>query len=157
MPRPDEIGIEVIIPAVTKTETTRERFEAHVNNPGCASCHDAIDPLGFAFEHFDAAGRYREEENGSAIVASGEFELEEFRAEFSTSVELSRWLAEQTETARCFRQHALAYFAAQADEKHARAFEQIVARLPESQKASLIENLVAYAKSDLFLYRRVSP
>jgi hypothetical protein len=33
-----------------------------------------FDPMGFALEHFDAIGRYRETENGLPIDASGRFE-----------------------------------------------------------------------------------
>ena len=36
----------------------RERLERHRNQPGCAKCHDGIDPWGLPFEHFDAAGRW---------------------------------------------------------------------------------------------------
>lgn len=39
--------------------SVRERLEEHRKNPVCASCHNLIDPLGFALEHFDAIGRYR--------------------------------------------------------------------------------------------------
>lgn len=157
MPRPDEIGIEIVIPTVTETETTRQRFEAHVNNPGCASCHDFIDPLGFAFEHFDAAGHYRQRENSRPVVAKGSFRYEGWSADFDSSVELSEWLARQPETSRCFRKQALTFFAAEASDEHARAFEEVIGPLPTEQKQSLIDNLVAYARSDLFLYRRVKP
>ena len=33
--------------------------EEHRTQPGCASCHAALDPLGFALERFDAIGRVR--------------------------------------------------------------------------------------------------
>ena len=39
--------------------SVRERLEQHRTNPVCASCHDVIDPLGFALENFDAVGRWR--------------------------------------------------------------------------------------------------
>ena len=45
----------------------RERMEAHRNNPVCAACHRRMDPLGFALEHFDAIGRWRETDGGAAI------------------------------------------------------------------------------------------
>lgn len=50
--------------------TTRERFEMHRANPACASCHDRIDPIGFAFENFDLLGRYRTEDSGRPVDAS---------------------------------------------------------------------------------------
>ena len=33
-----------------------------------------INPLGFALEHFDAIGRYRDEEKGKPIDATGSYE-----------------------------------------------------------------------------------
>ena len=48
----------------------RERMEQHRANPVCASCHAQMDPLGFALEHFDAIGRWRETDGGAPINAS---------------------------------------------------------------------------------------
>jgi len=53
-------------PSATAT-TVRERLEAHRANPACAACHDRIDPIGFAFEGFDAVGRVRTEDGGLPI------------------------------------------------------------------------------------------
>ena len=41
----------------------RQRFEQHRSNPGCAVCHDRIDPLGFALQDFDNGGQYLRSEN----------------------------------------------------------------------------------------------
>ncbi len=50
----------------------RERFSAHSNNKACASCHEKIDPIGFAFENYNAVGLYQETEgNNLPIDASG--------------------------------------------------------------------------------------
>ena len=38
-------------------DTLRDRMSAHRANPVCASCHNVIDPAGFALENFDAIGR----------------------------------------------------------------------------------------------------
>lgn len=51
--------------------TLRERFEQHRKNPSCANCHAKLDPMGFAFENYDAIGRFRTKENGVAIDVSG--------------------------------------------------------------------------------------
>ena len=48
----------------------RERMEQHRSNPVCASCHTMMDPLGFALEHFDAVGRWRETDGGAKIDAT---------------------------------------------------------------------------------------
>ena len=58
-------------PSKGKALSVRERMAQHRANPTCASCHNMIDPLGFALENFDAIGRWRANEEGSAIDTSG--------------------------------------------------------------------------------------
>lgn len=48
--------------------TTRQMVEQHVSNPSCAACHVRIDPYGFAFENFDAIGRWRVKETSGKPV-----------------------------------------------------------------------------------------
>lgn len=44
----------------TRTPTSvRERLELHRRSPACAACHERMDPLGFALEHFDPIGGWR--------------------------------------------------------------------------------------------------
>jgi hypothetical protein len=55
-----------------KVQTMRERMSQHRANPMCASCHNMIDPAGFALENFDAIGRWRTvDESFNPIDASG--------------------------------------------------------------------------------------
>jgi hypothetical protein len=49
----------------------RQRLAKHRENPVCASCHDVMDPVGFALENFDAVGRWRTEEDHHTVDASG--------------------------------------------------------------------------------------
>ncbi len=52
-------GVNTNLPEITeaKPQTNRERLREHTTNPSCATCHNLIDPIGFAFERFDAIGR----------------------------------------------------------------------------------------------------
>ncbi|MBM3996840.1 MAG: DUF1592 domain-containing protein [Planctomycetes bacterium] len=50
----------------------RQRLEQHRANASCAACHARIDPLGFAFEIFDAIGRFREKVGKEPIDVSAE-------------------------------------------------------------------------------------
>jgi hypothetical protein len=53
------------VPDLKETEkkaekaTLRQQIEMHRANPVCAACHSLMDPLGFALEGFDNAGRFR--------------------------------------------------------------------------------------------------
>ncbi len=49
--------------SASKATTLRARLEAHRADKACASCHDKIDPLGFALEAFDAIGRLRDKDD----------------------------------------------------------------------------------------------
>jgi hypothetical protein len=53
-------------------KTIRERLAQHRENPVCASCHNSIDPLGFALENYDALGQWRTEDAGKPIDNTGE-------------------------------------------------------------------------------------
>ena len=54
----------------SKPLALRERMEEHRKNPVCAGCHASMDPLGFALEHFDATGKWRELDDGAPINAN---------------------------------------------------------------------------------------
>jgi hypothetical protein len=56
----------------TRVLSVRERMEEHRSNPACRSCHRVIDPLGLALENFDVTGRWRVNDGGAPVDASGE-------------------------------------------------------------------------------------
>jgi cytochrome c551/c552 len=55
-----------------KVLSMRERMEEHRANPGCASCHRIMDPIGFSLENFDLTGRWRTVDGKTPVVASGD-------------------------------------------------------------------------------------
>ena len=71
MPPPPP-SINASPPPVDPALSTRERYAQHSADATCAGCHQLIDPIGFAFEHFDAAGRYRDLDGTHPIDDSGE-------------------------------------------------------------------------------------
>lgn len=48
--------------------TMRQQVQKHTQKPSCAICHRRIDPYGFALEHYDAIGRFRDSETGGLKV-----------------------------------------------------------------------------------------
>jgi mono/diheme cytochrome c family protein len=52
-------------------KSVRERLEQHRANAVCASCHDRIDPLGFALENYDVLGAWRDADGGKPVDATG--------------------------------------------------------------------------------------
>jgi hypothetical protein len=69
-PPPPPPNVEPLEPTPSNKPkaTIRDQLEAHTTHATCASCHAKIDPLGFAFDNYDAIGRWRTTEQ----VASGQ-------------------------------------------------------------------------------------
>lgn len=66
-------NVPTLVTASPGVTTTRQRYEVQHMSAGttCNTCHKLFDPLGFGFEHYDEAGRYREQEVGLPIDSSG--------------------------------------------------------------------------------------
>ena len=77
-PAPD--NVPELRPVSELKGTLRQQMVKHRENPVCASCHQKMDPIGFAFENFDAIGRWRTLDNGTPIDASSQLDSgEKFR------------------------------------------------------------------------------
>lgn len=68
---PANVDFSIVEDTDGELRTARERLSEHVTNDACAGCHELMDPIGLAFENFDAIGAYRAQENGVEIDASG--------------------------------------------------------------------------------------
>ncbi len=85
--------------------TMRQRLAGHQSNLSCATCHAIMDPLGFAFEHFDGAGVYRENEQGLTLDTSGVL----WGQAFDDAKGLASILGAREEVARCMVRHLYRY------------------------------------------------
>ena len=54
-----------------KALSLRAQMEQHRSNAVCAACHARMDPIGFALENYDGVGKWRDEDAGIRIDASG--------------------------------------------------------------------------------------
>jgi hypothetical protein len=85
----------------------RERLEIHRKDPGCASCHKTMDPLGMGLENFDAIGRWRDKEGDRDVDSSGELPGGE---KFSGPIELIGIIrGRQEQFHRAFAERLLTY------------------------------------------------
>ncbi|WP_437874323.1 DUF1592 domain-containing protein [Sorangium sp. So ce513] len=103
------------VPPLEPGQTNRERITRLTGACG-GSCHnELINPVGFAFEHFDGMGRYRDEENGGLpIDSSGVYTFSEGPKAFADAGELMRHMAEGEQAHLCYAKK-LASFALQRD------------------------------------------
>ena len=68
-PPPDVPALDAEPPGEGEVLSMQAAMAAHRANPECASCHAQMDPIGFAFEQFDAIGRWRDDLAPGAIVS----------------------------------------------------------------------------------------
>lgn len=154
-PPPDAGGV----PEVDPNATTRERFRQHTDNDACRSCHQYIDPVGFGFEHFDAVGRWRDDENGQPIEAGGDFrDVEALRsgtsAPFATLPELAEVVAGSASSRSCFAKQAYRFaLGREGDALDACTLAEVQARF--ERDGNIGELFVAIATAEGF--RRRSP
>jgi hypothetical protein len=115
-PPPPPANVPAIEPPTPQSPkaTLRQKIEAHRNNANCAACHAKIDPLGLAWDNYDAVGQWRTHEKvpsgvGSdpAIDPSGL--MPDGRA-FKDATEFKRLLLEDRDkVARAFIEHLCTY------------------------------------------------
>jgi hypothetical protein len=136
--------------------STRERFAEHGSNKCATVCHDLFDPLGFAFEHYDAIGGYRREDGGKPVDASGDFTADGVDKHFTDAVDLVRFLSRSREVHDCMVKQWLRYALRR---REVAADEPSLARVSEafSKTSDLRELVVGLASSPAFAYRRTSP
>lgn len=140
--------------------TTRERFKVHTESPACSGCHALIDGTGFGFENYDQLGRYRTEENGLPVDASGNM-LETGEAAldgpFEGALELSQKLAQSPRVQKCLStnwyRYALGRVETEADNC---SLLQVQQKFADSG-GDFRELLVALTLTDAFRYRPATP
>jgi hypothetical protein len=133
----------------------RARLEAVTGVSGCSSCHNQLNPLGYAFENFDSLGGWRDSDNGQPIDASGIARLgSEPAAFFSGPVALAQHLAQSEAVHHCYTRHWVrnALGRSETDQEDT-ALSALQTRFKDGD-GDIRELLVAIAGSELFRQRR---
>jgi len=82
--------------------TTRARYAAHLADGACRGCHELFEPMGNAFEGYDALGAYRTEQNGVPVDTSGALVASDgAQTPVTGAVELVNLLAEDPDVLVC--------------------------------------------------------
>jgi hypothetical protein len=125
-------------------KTTRERFEQHTSVAFCSACHRMFDPMGYAFEHYDAIGRYRTEENGTPVDSSGAIVgTQGSDAPVADAVELSALLSASPEVHACFTRQTYRFTVGRKETEAEACQLSAYAELFEQQNLDLRELMLA--------------
>lgn len=86
--------------------SNRDKVSFRTGGGSCAGCHQQlINPNGFAFEGFDAIGRFLTDENGVKIDSTGETSLDGERVSFTDARSFLELAAEADQTHGCYVDH----------------------------------------------------
>lgn len=134
------------LPAPNTTEKPRTNRQAYVRatrGPGCSHCHNSINQLGFAFEHFDAFAGYRETDNGLDVESFGNT----MGFKFDNASELATQLSKDERYHRCVAESWLRYaLGGPPDEFAPEALEPVYASFASSgfRLKALVEAIVVH-------------
>ncbi len=96
------------------TGELRQKIEAHREDPNCAACHAKIDPLGLAWDNYDAIGQWRTREKipagvGEDPVINSSGAMPDGRAFKDVNEFKQRLLEDRDKLARAFIDHLCTY------------------------------------------------
>ncbi|HVJ20409.1 MAG TPA: DUF1592 domain-containing protein [Polyangiaceae bacterium] len=103
---PDDVQTIIPDPPAGTIVSRKDLLASHVTSPACAACHSLMDPVGLAFENFDAIGKFRtNEENGLVIDASGDFD----GTPFTTPAEMGSLMRQSEKVRNCMVRRVYRY------------------------------------------------
>ena len=107
-PPPDNVNTQ--LPAPDPKKTLRQQMEELTANQPCFGCHSIMNPPGFAFDHFDAVGRWRDDDRGLPIDTTGDLKgPDDATGSFADHVELAGILAGSEAVRGCMVQQWFHY------------------------------------------------
>jgi hypothetical protein len=143
------------LPEFQPNMTNRERVEKTTGRGTCGEgCHSSLlNPLGYAFENYDAIGKHRTIDHGKPVDAASVAMLDGAPKSFSNGVELSRLIAEAKQTHACYAQNMMTYLHGRLLAAEEQPTVDYYARLSRAGMVSLQDLELALVTNDAFLNR----
>lgn len=152
---PPPPGADNMFPPPAPTKTTRQRLQMHRVNPECASCHELMDSLGYAFESFDDIGRYRTSENGVPIDDSAKIVgTEDIDGDLKGPIELGQRLAKSKTVQKCVTTQWFRYAMGRTETNLDQCTLDLVFQRFKDSDFRIPDLLLAIVDSDGFRVRR---
>jgi len=151
---PDPSGLDIpVLPEPRAGQTTRERYAAHAQG-FCASCHNKIDGVGFAFENYDATGKFRTMEQNKVVDSSGTVPLPSGELTFDKGIDFIRALADTKELRECVSRQWVRYVLRRTEVPEEAGTAQALATAFEKSSFDVRELLVALTTTRAFTHRK---
>jgi hypothetical protein len=151
-------GVDASEAKVPATADARTRAMIHRDNPQCASCHALFDPLGFAFEAYDAVGRFRATENGKPVNSQTDITFTKaLDGSVKDAIEMVGKLAQADEVRECVARQWLRFALGREESADDTGTLSEAMNGFKSNGWKVSDLLLAVARSDSFRYQKVKP
>jgi len=151
-PPPDDI---TPLPPVDPNTTNRMRVDTHTGEGTCGEvCHGSlINPVGFAFEGYDAMGMYRTEDNGFPVDASGTFRFDEGDQSWADAIDFASIVADSDQAHRCYVQSWLEYLHGRANHEVDDGLVRFLGQRSRLEDRPIQQLIIDVVTSDGFRHR----
>jgi hypothetical protein len=128
--------------------TTRTKLTAHRQSASCNSCHQAMDPIGLAYENFDGLGAFRATDQGLPIDASGDLD----GTAFTGPLTLATALKNHPNSPACIARNVYRYAVAHVDSDGEQGAITVLAKAFQDNGYRFRSLLTAIVSSPGFVY-----
>jgi hypothetical protein len=139
------------------TQTTRERFDVHGQAACAKSCHQLLDPIGFAFESFDAIGTYRTTDRNKPVDTTGSLTLPSGTPlSFKDAPEMVGKLAKLPEVQECVATQWMRYMLGRREVEGEAPSLAVLRDVFKKSNHDLRELLIGMTRTRSFTHRSLS-
>jgi len=132
--------------------TIKDRLKLHREDPVCSSCHERMDPLGLAFEHYDGIGKWRDVyANNQPVDPTGV--LENPALDFGDAVALTHQLSALDMVDACYAKQWFRYATGRGDQPQDKCSIESVHKAFKANGGNVLGLIHAITQSDSFRYR----
>jgi hypothetical protein len=122
------------LPAEMAGQSNRQRIDEHTKACG-AGCHNTIiNPVGFAFEHYDAIGAWRDIDNALPIDATATFNIDGKAVTYDGAIELAKLISQSRQFYDCYAKNWMEY---------------VLGRAPVDLEAASVDRLATTSKTGM--------
>ncbi len=152
-PPPPPCNADTTLPPIDPDATARQQLEQKTSGDACVGCHSFLNPPGFAFDHFDQVGKWRETDHGLEIDTTGELVMTDVDGEFEGHVDLIQRFADSPEAEACMTTHWFRYAYGRGVTEADTCTQEDLSTMFAESGGDLRELMVALTQTRAFLYR----
>jgi hypothetical protein len=144
------------VPEAEPGQSAQDRFNEMLENPTCKGCHEYMNPLGYAFEHYDGIGSWRTEEGGSPIDAQGWIVgTQDINVDFDGAIELGEILGTSREVQECVATQWFRFGQKRLESEDDDCTVQSLQQAFVESGANILELMVSVTTTDAFRFRKL--